>query len=181
VQWTSGQLSKPIFYRLRWLRFTPLLLLLALLPDIRFFSHQHFDTIFAGLDTAGDFFSHAAKPDEKIWVVGHAQSYGFCFIADRQCAPLPLTADKLATLHLNWIFVYRPQPVLDSSEQFEYLNQNFKLMVVGHLSGPGIENSTPAFFIYGSKDKIIDDLKNDQKTYRYSRPEGDVTVELEFL
>lgn len=165
----------------KWTKTIPFFILFLCVPNLVSLRAKHFDQIYFGLDAAADFLKLYAKSTDKLWIIGHAQSFGVCYNSDRQCSAMPVEAQTLEHQHFEWLLIYKPKAEFITQAQLDYANQNFNLKAIGY--GPMRDATTliPSFFLYGRKEIPIDspEIKL-SSTYSYSISEGNVVLEMVF-
>lgn len=110
------------------------------LPSIKQNIDNHFDTIFFGLDVAGNTINEFSNKEDRIFISGHAQTVGMLWNSDRYGDFLPETLDRFKfgenERHMKWIFVYDNFGLLklrENPEIWDYINKSYSVKEVGFL------------------------------------------------
>ncbi len=127
--------------RIKYALYAPLILLLLAIPSLKASTAVQFDTVFFGLDIAGDYLDQAMGKDERFLLVGHAQSVAVCTYSNRRCKLTGNpTVEQLKSLEENrnvsWVFVYDQYGIYlmqQNQEFFDYVSQNYKLAQAGFI------------------------------------------------
>lgn len=108
-----GSILKSIV-KVPYIQYLPLLLLLFTISDVQAHTNAQYDTLFYGLDVVGDYLKEHSTEDERLWIAGHAQSFGVCYNSLRWCGP-PWWTDLNKTLqtqeekNFRWLFIHGQQ------------------------------------------------------------------------
>ena len=101
---------------------------------------NHYDTIFFGLDVAGNSINELSNKEDRIFISGHAQTVGMLWSADRYGDFLPATLDMFKfgenERHMKWIFVYDNigiSKLRENAEIWEYINKSYFIKEVGFI------------------------------------------------
>jgi hypothetical protein len=110
------------------------------LPQVKLVIDQHYDTIFFGLDVAGDSIRELSEKEDRLFISGHAQTVGMLWASDRYGAFLPASLEELKFAenerHMKWIFVYDSLGVSklkENPEIWEYVSNNYSVKEIGIL------------------------------------------------
>ncbi|MEM4336810.1 MAG: glycosyltransferase family 39 protein [Candidatus Woesearchaeota archaeon] len=125
----------------QYLKYAPLLILIILAPSIKASTDVQFDTVFFGLDIAGNYLNKHMERTERFLVVGHAQSVAVCTYSDRRCHLTESPElDQLKFLEYNrsvsWIFIYDQYGFFraqQNQEFFNYVAKNYKIAEAGFI------------------------------------------------
>jgi 4-amino-4-deoxy-L-arabinose transferase-like glycosyltransferase len=167
---------------LKWV--VVVLLCFALWPQTNAAINRQFDTIFPGLDVAGDFIRQNSQPNERIFHSSQ-QSYGILWNADRKGYKLPDTlADfqKGEQLNVSWVFIYNWRFNIFQSEDWSYISSHYGLRQAAFIQQGA--QFAPVYFLLekgGSFDlnKINQQLANLPATPRvYDIPDGQTTLQI---
>lgn len=108
---------------------------------------NHYDTIFFGLDVAGNSINEFSNKADRIFISGHAQTVGMLLSADRYGDFLPTTLDMFKfgenERHMKWIFVYDNSGISklrENTEIWDYINKSYFIKEVGFIeNGENLE------------------------------------------
>lgn len=108
---------------------------------------NHYDTIFFGLDVAGNSINEFSNKADRIFISGHAQTVGMLWSADRYGDFLPTTLDMFKfgenERHMKWIFVYDNSGISklrENTEIWDYINKSYFIKEVGFIeNGENLE------------------------------------------
>jgi len=115
-------------------------IILLSLPSVKQNIDNHYDTIFFGLDIAGNTINEFSNEEDRIFISGHAQTVGILWNADRYGDFLPGTLERFKfgenERHMKWIFVYDNYGISKLRENpdiWEYVNKSYSVKEVGFL------------------------------------------------
>lgn len=110
------------------------------LPSVKQNIDNQYDTIFFGLDVAGNTINEFSNTLDRIFISGHAQTVGMLWTADRYGDFLPGTLDRFKfgedERHMKWIFVFDNlglSRLRENQEIWEYVNKSYSVKEVGFL------------------------------------------------
>jgi len=115
--YTIGMLLKQLT-NIRYIQFAALLILLIPISDVQAHTDAQYNTIFYGLDATADFLKANAGPTDRLWMSGHAQSFGVCYNSGMWCGP-PWWDDLNKTIryederNFRWLFVHGAQGLME--------------------------------------------------------------------
>lgn len=133
-----GQVIRAVV-KIRFLQYASILLLIPTMSAVELHTNAQWNTVFFGLDVAGDYINKHVPEQNWIFVNGHAQSFGACFASKRGCTGVMsnLTQFKLSEERHNISLIYLHSVGIPQTQSYpevwQYISENYHLAHAGFV------------------------------------------------